>query len=251
MKNLFRAQALIVVCLLCLGCDKVKDIGELRFVISADYPPFTLVKDGEFAGFEVDLARAIAEDLGLRASFQDIPFSGITAVLANDQADAAISAIAKTTERAKNFDFSDIYYTSDDKLAVVVRKGTTAVHVFSDLGGKKILCQLGSVMEMIVNDEIRSGNLHADSHSMDSIPQIIESIKSEQFDVAVIEVKQAAALVEKNANLTYYIIEAKNESGYRIMVKKDADCLKKINESIARLRDNGTIEKLSKKWFKK
>lgn len=233
------------------GCEKSEDAKILHFVVSADYPPFTFVKNGKICGFEVDLAGEIAHRLGLNAKFQDVPFASITATISNGQADAAISAIAKTESRAMNFDFSDPYYNSGKNMAVILRSSDKGINSVRELENKKILCQLGSVMEMWATDPIKNGLFTAKVSSMDNIPQMMEAVKSKQFDVAIVEIEQAKALTEKDHELVYTSIEAENISGYCVMLPKGSELTKQINSAISEIKKDGTFSRLVEKWFSK
>ena len=79
----------------------------MTFALSADYPPFEFESKGELQGFDVDLAKNIAQQLGKEAAFQNIPFSAVLAAVQNGTADAAISTVTATPQRKKNFDFSE------------------------------------------------------------------------------------------------------------------------------------------------
>lgn len=250
MQFLFNALFALIFSLIS-GCEKSEDDNTLHFVVSADYPPFTFVKNGEICGFEVDLATQIAKKLGLEAKFQDVPFASITATISNGQADAAISAIARTESRARNFDFSDPYYNSGKNMAVILRASDEKINSVKDLENKKILCQLGSVMEMWATEAVQSGAFSATVSSMDNIPQMMESIKSEQFDVAIVEIEQAKALTEKDKELVYTAIEAENISGYCVMLPKGSQLTKKINSAIYEIKKDGTFSRLVEKWFSK
>lgn len=246
--KLIKALLSAVLLVLC-GCGDDENTDAIKFVVSADYPPFTFMQDGEIVGFEIDLANEVAKKLNKKAHFQDIPFNSITAIISTGQADAAISAIAKTEERAKNFEFSVAYYYSPSNMVVVLKKPHTPVKDVSGLMRKKVACQLGSVMEIWVKDKLENMEIQAKAVSLDSVPQIIESVLSGQADAAIIEPKQATELLKRHRTLVAYEIAAENQNGYRIMLSKGSKLLEAINEAIQTLVIDGTIEKLEKKWL--
>ncbi len=92
------------------GCGNEKDRNEIHFVTSAEYPPFEYNEQGEIKGFDIDLAKLIAKELGKKAVFDNMQFSSILPALSAGQADIAISTITITEDRKKNFDFSSPYY---------------------------------------------------------------------------------------------------------------------------------------------
>ncbi len=83
----------------------------IRFVTENDYPPFNFAgPDGNPAGFNVDLARMICEELKIACSVQMRRFDTLIDALAEGRGDAAIASIAVTPETRKRIDFSDAYY---------------------------------------------------------------------------------------------------------------------------------------------
>ena len=91
----------------------VKD-GTLTVATSPDFPPFENLEGDEYVGFDIDLAKAIAEQLGVECEFTTIQFDGIVpAIQAGGQADVGISGITVDPERAQSVDFTDPYYIAD------------------------------------------------------------------------------------------------------------------------------------------
>lgn len=80
------------------------------FSTSAEYPPFEYIENGEIKGFDIDLAKLIAKELGKEAVFDNMQFSTVLPALNSGQDDVAIATITITEERKKNFDFSIPYY---------------------------------------------------------------------------------------------------------------------------------------------
>jgi polar amino acid transport system substrate-binding protein len=82
----------------------------IRFTTSADFPPFNFTDaSGRLVGFNVDLARAICEELAVPCTIQSRPFEDLLAAIADDRADAAIAGIAITIDTRSAVDFSDVY----------------------------------------------------------------------------------------------------------------------------------------------
>ena len=86
-------------------------IGIIRFLTETDYPPFNYAgPDGAPAGFNVDLARLICEEIGVACTVQMRRFDTLVSSLNTNQGDAVIASIAETAEMRKQVDFSDAYY---------------------------------------------------------------------------------------------------------------------------------------------
>lgn len=85
-------------------------IGTIRFTTTDDFPPFSFVRpDGQLAGFNVDLARAVCTELEVACTIQVRPFDGLVDTVAEGRVDAAIAGIAITPETRAKLEFSDVY----------------------------------------------------------------------------------------------------------------------------------------------
>ena len=101
--------------------DAKPDLGglhSLRFLTEDDYPPFHFaLPDGTLSGFDVDLARAICEDLKITCTIQARRFDTLTAALNDDQGDALIAAIRIDPQTRATLDFTAPYYTTPARFA--------------------------------------------------------------------------------------------------------------------------------------
>jgi polar amino acid transport system substrate-binding protein len=98
------------------GYTLVKE-GTLSVGTSAEYPPFEYIEDGEYRGFDLELAEAIADDLGLELEIGNMDFDGLCAAVASGtKYDVAFGAITITPKREKQVDFTDPYYMDDQAL---------------------------------------------------------------------------------------------------------------------------------------
>src|SRR5260221_9808553 len=92
--------------------------GQLRIGTDATYPPFASAQGGEFTGFDIDLGRAIARELGVTPVFVNASFDGIFPALQNGSFDVVLSAVTITPERRPVLLFSDPYIDAGQLLAV-------------------------------------------------------------------------------------------------------------------------------------
>ncbi|WPX96534.1 ABC transporter substrate-binding protein [Candidatus Bandiella euplotis] len=235
-------SALIATCMLFLGCkeDKVQNV--IKFGTSADYPPFEYYDSGKIEGFDIELARLVAKELGKEAIFEDMQFTSILAALQSGSIDAAISTITITQERKQSFDFSESYHK--ENLAVVYLKEQPIIEK-SQLSEKKIACQLGTIMEIWLKKNVPAATVIA----VDNNNQAIESLKAGHAEGVFIDGVQAKAFSANNPGLAYQII-AQADEGYGIAVKKESPLLNDINTALKSLADKGELQKLKQKWFK-
>ena len=102
--------------------ERVRASGRLRIGIDATYPPFGIAEGGEFSGFDVDIARAIARELGVEAELVNASFDGVFPALQNGSFDVVISAVTITPERSATMLFSDPYIDAGQQIAVRERQ---------------------------------------------------------------------------------------------------------------------------------
>jgi polar amino acid transport system substrate-binding protein len=122
--------------------DAVKSRGILRVGLDPSYPPFESLRDGQYVGYDVDLAKAIASDLGVQVQFKPLALDTQYDALASDQVDVLISALPFVYERQKEVRYSQPYYQAGQVIAV--RAGDNRIRSAADLQGKRVGVELGS-----------------------------------------------------------------------------------------------------------
>src|ERR1043166_864016 len=122
-------------------------ISQVRFLTEFDYPPFNYAgPDGNPAGFNVELARLICEELKLQCTIQLRRFDTLLQALAENRADAVIASLAVTPETRQRVDFSDPYYRASGRFAAR-RDGDLPDAVPETMEGKKIAVVAGTAHE--------------------------------------------------------------------------------------------------------
>ena len=223
------------------GCNEDKSSNIIKFSTSAEYPPFEYHENGEIKGFDIDLAKAIAKELGKEAKFEDMQFSSVLLALQDTSVDAAISTITITKDRQNNFDFSEPYYV--ESMAMVFVKDKPILDK-SQLSKKKIACQLGTTMEIWLKSNYSDVKIIA----MNNNNQAIEALKVGHVDGVLIDQMQGKVFSNKNSNLDYTII-GQSETGYGIAFKKNSPLKEQVNKALKALESNEELEKLKKKWL--
>ncbi|WP_115708578.1 ABC transporter substrate-binding protein [Legionella sainthelensi] len=224
------------------SCKSNKEEHCLHFATSAVYPPFEYSEHGEIKGFDIDLARLIAKELGKEAVFDNMQFSTVLPAISSGQDDIAIATITITEARKNNFDFSEPYYF--DGIAAVYRSNQPVV-AQNQLQGKKVAVQLGSIMEIWLRETFPLVEITV----LDNNNQAIESLISGRVDVVLMDGFQGKIFSNKYTELAYSLI-AKADSGYALAIKKDSPLTPKINKALQKLKANGSIQKLETIWLK-
>jgi polar amino acid transport system substrate-binding protein len=242
MKNLFKIF-LTAIPVFLFGCSEQKSENQIKFAVSAEYPPFEYYEKGELTGFDIELAKLIAKELGKECVFENMTFSTILAAIKSGTADAGISTITITEERKQNIDFSDPYYT--ESLSMVYHKNNP-IDEKAKVNGRKIACQMGSTMEIWLKTAAKNVQLTA----MDHNNQAIEALKSGLVEGVLVDSVQAVAFCEKNPGLAHAVI-AKADTGYGIALQKGSPLTAQINQALKVLITKGELQKLIKKWLSK
>ncbi len=122
-------------------------VQRIRFLTEFDYPPFNYAgPDGQPAGFNVDLARLICEELKVQCTIQMRRYDTLLPALRENRAEAIIASLAITPETRQQFDFSDPYYRMPARF--VARRGDPPLDPVPEaLEGKKVAVLAGSAHE--------------------------------------------------------------------------------------------------------
>lgn len=229
--------------------DAVKDAGVLKVGMSADFAPFEFhsMVDGKdkVVGADVDLANAIADDLGVDIEFMDMEFNAVLSSLEQGKVDIAISGISATPERKKSFDFSDNYYNPPQKV-IVNKKNADKFTSIDSLKGKKVGAQKGSVQEDVVKQQLPDAQMV----SVAKVPNLIIELNQGSIDALVVEETVGASYISQNPDLQFADIDLKSskDEAYSIALPKDSGTLKtEIDKIIKKLNDSGKIEEFVQK----
>ena len=155
---------------------------------------------GEYAnGYDVQIAKKIADKLGKKLEIYKIEWDGLPPALTSGKIDAIIAGMSPTAERKKEIDFTDSYYVSD--LVIVLKKDSPFAKAksISDFKGAKITGQLNTFHYSVL-DQIDGLDKQS---AMESFPSMISATKSGNIDGYVSEKPGAMSAVSANSDLTY------------------------------------------------
>lgn len=222
--------------------EKIKAAGKLVVGTSADYPPYEFHllndKDGDLVGIDIDIAKVIAEELGVKLEIKDIIFSKIFDTLEAGQIDIGIAGLHPTSERKKRVNFSDVYYQAIQSI-VIQGKNSETIKTIEDLRGKKVGIQKDSLQE----DMARAHMVGAVFLVRETIEELVINLKKGLVDALVLEQPVAESYVRMNKE--FAIVTAKkfvDKLGSAIAVKKsDTQLLETINKILAKLKKEDKI----------
>lgn len=224
--------------------EKIKERGELRVGLSADYAPMefehTVNGKTEYAGVDIDLAKKIAKDNNLKLKIVNMSFDSLLGALKTGKIDIIISGMTSTPERKKQVDFSDSYMMT--KNIMLVKKDK--VNEYKDIkyfNNKKVGAQKGTEQEKIAQTEIENASIT----SLSRLPDVILALKSGKVEGAVVEKPVAEAYLKQNPKLGISNVKFNEEEKDTVIaVPKDSPkLLSQINKTIKEVKDKGLIDK--------
>lgn len=224
--------------------DQIKKAGKIVVGTSADYPPYEFHKEvnkkDEIVGFDIEIAKAIAKDLGVTLEIKDMKFDGLLAALESGNVDFIISGMTPTPERQASVDFTKIYYTAV-QTAVVRTEDKAKYKTIEDLKGKRVGAQKGATQEQIVTKQMPGSEMKA----LGKISDLMLDLKNKKTEALVVELPVATAYLSKNPDLSISDIKLSTEdSGSAIAVKKgNAELVEAMNASLDKLINGKLIDK--------
>ncbi|MCT8976991.1 cell wall-binding repeat-containing protein [Clostridium sp. CX1] len=222
--------------------ERIKRTGKLVLGTSADYPPYEFHKSvngkDQIVGFDIEIAKEIAKDLGVQLEIIDMQFDRLLAALDQGKVDLVISGISPTIERQKHVDFSDIYY--EEVQNVIVR--TADKNKFrsdTDFNGKILGVQKGSIEEAIVKEKIPL----AEPMESTTVSDLVLALKNYKADGVVLRTPIAKAYVDGDIVISDIKLSAEYTGSAAAMKKGSTDLVKEVNRTLDRLKDSNSIDK--------
>lgn len=222
----------------------VQKRGELRVVMSGEYPPFSqpAASGVGLEGFDVDIANEIGKRLGVKTRVIKAEFSSIIAGLQGGQFDIAVASQSKTPERAKAIDFlgRPYYY---DGFQLFVPKASDA-RTLNDLGGKPVAVALGTVFEKFLRDR-----KYANVATYSGEQEIFQALGTGRA-AAMITTRTVGVIAAKNGQPIKPAGNVLQQDNPYISLGKNQPRLKaSVEKAVNDMRKDGTLKKLSEKWF--
>ncbi|MGC4018339.1 MAG: basic amino acid ABC transporter substrate-binding protein [Muricomes sp.] len=250
MKRKILSLVLVTACIVSMAaCGSKKEdssSGEskkdtLVMATNAEFPPYEFYEGKEVVGIDADIAKAVAEELGMKLEIEDMAFDSIITAVSGGKADIGAAGMTVTEDRLKNVDFTDTYATATQ--VIIVKDGSTLAGP-DDLTGKKVGVQLGTTGD-IYADDIEDATVERYNKGFEAV----QALQQGKIDAVIIDGEPAKAFVAEADGLKI-LDEAFTEEEYAIAVKKGNDELKdKINGALAKLKDSGKLDEIVAKYI--
>ena len=232
-----------------VSADELADIqsaGEIKVGVEGTYPPFTYHdEDGELTGFDVEIAKAVAEKLGVEVSFTESDWDSLLAAVDSGRLDTVINDVSVTDERKEKYDFSDPYFYISRQ--VVVKTGNDSIKSLADLDGKKVATNITNDYATVLEEE-----LGATIVPIETSEQAASLVTSGRADFCMFSTVILNDYLENNpdADLEVAFVIPGEDEEIAIPVRKGETALiNAVNEALGELRDTGRLAELSEKYF--
>lgn len=210
----------------------------------AKYAPYEFVmldEDGKevFAGFDMDLAREIADDLGMELKIVDLPFDSLMLDLQAGNIDMAIAALSPKAEREEAADFSMSYYEAEQ--AIVIRVEDAGLYTDElSFTGVQVAGQTGSIQADYINDDM-TGSIFI---GYTDIPTMVTELEAKNVSAAVVEAPVIEALLADHPELMILktFIDEDTQGNVVCVQKGNEEMLASVNATIERLMADGTMD---------
>lgn len=213
---------------------------------SAEFPPFETVdpSNGEFIGFDIDLAKAITSELGYELEIKDMKFDGLIGALQAGTIDFIASGMSATEDRKKNVDFSTEYHHANE---LFVTTKDSAVKGMDDIEGITVGTQLGSIQEAGAKKLAETTGMKV--KTLDRVPDLMQELKAGRIDAVLVDEAVAEGFI-KEMDLVGFKNEKTESPGMAIAFPKDKnpELVEEFNKVLKQLEENGELDKLEEKW---
>jgi cystine transport system substrate-binding protein len=227
---------------------QIKSAGAIKIGTEGTYAPFTFHDaSGQLTGFDVEIGRAVAQKLGVKAEFVEGKWDGLIAGLDAKRYDAVINEVSVTPARKEKYDFSDPYIASH--AALIVRADNTTIKSFKDLKGKKSANTLTSNFGKIAKDN------GAEVVPVQGFNESIDLLTSGRVDATVNDSLSFLDFKKHRPDAKVKIVaidDSPDSDKSAILIRKgNPELQAALNKALAEIKADGTYQKIADKYFGK
>lgn len=247
-KKLILVLGLIAVCFLsaCAEKEKLADGSKLIhkdqfiFAASGEFKPFSYMNDDlTLSGFDIEVGEAIAKEMGLKPVQKRIKFKGIVEGVKTGRADAAVASHTINPQRSKHVSFSTPYYYSGPQ---IFTRPDSDIKTVDDLAGKEVAVAKGSTYADTAaeyTDKIKT---------YDSDITALQALSSGRHDAVITDFVTGKNAAKEGFEIKEQQLIERSEQAI-VLPQDNPKLLKRVNEALEQLRQDGTLSEISIKYF--
>lgn len=229
------------------GMTLIED-GKLTVVAELGFAPFEYMdeKTGEPVGFDVDVISAVAEKMGLTASYlPNQKFDTLVPIIKQGgKADVSIAAVTITDERMESVDFSEPYLDSNQ--AIVVAKGSSETEETLNDASKQVVCQGGTTGDEWIGENLPD----AVRVPVDDVTAALTGVQTGLYQAMVVDLPVASYMLSQSFSDLEIVKEIPTGEQYGIAVSKDnPELTQAVNKALEDMKSDGTMKEIETKWF--
>jgi polar amino acid transport system substrate-binding protein len=230
------------------GLNGILNIG----IVSDLGLPFELKVNDTWKGFDVELSSRFAASLGKNAVFVDMPFGSLLPALVSGKIDIITASMMITEERAKQIDFSDPYFNAGASMIGYKKEAQSPTRpgmlsVLDDIADKRIGIFTGTVHDAFVAGQYPKAQVFR----FESTADMMASLKNDKVDVTMLDLITAGLVLKQNPDLGLLsdkVYDMPLGVGFN---KKNTELLKEFNDFLKEIRQDGTYQQMTERWFVK
>ena len=226
--------------------QKIQSRGTIIVGLEGDWAPWSFVDENdELMGFDVEVARAIAEKLGVEAEIIPGEWDGLFAGMDAGRYDMVVNGVEVTPERTEKYDFSDPY--AYIRTALIVRGDNEDIKTFEDLKGKKTANSIASTYMNLAEE------YGATCYGVDTLDETLTMVLQGRVDATLNAIVSYTDYLAQHPDANLKVVATTEDaSNVAIPMRKGdetASLLEAVNKAIAELHEEGVISELSIKYF--
>ena len=226
--------------------QKIQSRGTIIVGLEGDWAPWSFVDENdELMGFDVEVARAIAEKLGVEAEIIPGEWDGLFAGMDAGRYDMVVNGVEVTPERTEKYDFADPY--AYIRTALIVRGDNEDIKTFEDLKGKKTANSIASTYMNLAEE------YGATCYGVDTLDETLTMVLQGRVDATLNAIVSYTDYLAQHPDANLKVVATTEDaSNVAIPMRKGdetASLLEAVNKAIAELHEEGVISELSIKYF--
>ncbi len=223
---------------------EIKRRGTLRVGLDASFPPFEMLDDQDrIIGLDVDIAQAIASDLGVELELVNIGFDGLYDALLARRVDLVISGLPYDPRWTQDVAYTHNYFNAGQILVTLA--GESTIKAVEDVSGRTIAVEWGSQADMEARRlEQELANVMLLRHS--TANEALDALFNSEADVAVVDAVSGVSAFPRGLKIVAYLTDEWYAAAVHI---ESRQLLEAINQSLAHLEERGQMAEMQARWL--
>ncbi|MFI6223623.1 amino acid ABC transporter substrate-binding protein [Nocardia salmonicida] len=244
MRKFIAAAVLAVVAATGLSaCSSASDPNVLKVGTEGTYAPFSYQEGGTLTGYDVEVARAVGEKLGKQVEFVQTPWDSIFAGLESRRFDLVANQVTVNPERTAKYALSQPYTTSEG--VIVTKADNTTITSLASLAGKTTAQSATSNWSKVAS------GAGAKVEAVEGFVQAVQLLKAGRVDATVNDTLAVGEYTKKTGDTGIKVAAQTGETSKQAFAarKDDTALITDVDKALAELRADGTLARLSEKYF--